>query len=140
MKIFHFTFFMLILLISACTSTNESGEMAPDADTDSLPDLTGTYVINGVDPIGDEYGGHLTIVPGRDNHTYHLQWIIVGGIQEGVGLVKGNQLFVDWQTVDGIENASGTAVFTITQKGQLYGIRTSDHLIGEGREQAYPNQ
>ncbi|MFC1997632.1 hypothetical protein ACFLXI_08525, partial [Chloroflexota bacterium] len=98
------------------------------------------YVINGIDPIGEEYGGHLTILPRDESGTYHLQWIVVGGIQEGVGIVKGNQLLVEWKTTDGVENATGSATFTITEIGQLYGIRTSNRLDGEGEEQAYPNQ
>ena len=140
MKPFRIFILIFFLMVSACTSKSEPVELAPDADPNDLPNLVGTFVINGVDPIGDEYGGHLTITPDDLANTYQLQWIIVGGIQMGVGLVKGNQLFVDWHTIDGIEIASGSAVYTITQEAQLYGIRTSDHLIGVGIEQAYPNQ
>jgi hypothetical protein len=114
--------------------------MAPDADPNNLPNLVGTYVVNGIDPLGDEYGGHLTIAPGDEPGTYHLQWIVVGGIQEGLGIVKDNQLLVEWQTIEGVKDATGIAVFTITETGQLYGIRTAEGLDGEGEEQAYPNQ
>ena len=114
--------------------------MAPDADPNNLPNLVGTYVVNGIDPLGDEYGGHLTITPGNEPGTYYLQWIVVGGIQEGLGIVKGNHLLVEWQTIEGLKDTTGTAVFTITETGQLYGIRTADGLEGEGQEHAYPNQ
>jgi hypothetical protein len=140
MKRYQLVFFSLVLFVVACSARNEPSEMAPDADLNKLPNLIGTYVINGVDPLGDEYGGHLTISPGEEPDTYHLQWIVVGGIQEGIGIVKGNQLLVEWQTIDGVKEATGTAIFTITETGQLYGIRTSDKLDGEGHEQAYPNQ
>jgi hypothetical protein len=138
MKIYLYIIFVIVLAVS-CTTSYEPGEMAPDADPNHLPDLIGTYVINGVDPLGDEYGGHLTVTKGEDPDIFYLQWIVVGGIQEGIGFVKGNQLIVDWQTIKGSESATGQAVFTITEAGQLYGIRTSDHLDGEGQEQAYPN-
>ena len=131
---------ILLLLIFGCTARNKPSEMAPDADTTNIPDLTGTYVVNGVDPIGDEYGGHLTITVDEEPGTYRLQWIVTGGIQEGYGVVKGNQLLVEWQSIEGATPARGTAKFTITESGQLYGTRTSESLQGEGQEQAYPNQ
>jgi hypothetical protein len=143
MKRYLVIFLLLVvaLIITACSSRNEPGEMAPDADPDNLPDLVGTYVVNGVDPLGEAYGGHLMITPGEEPGTYDLQWIVVGGIQEGFGIERGNQLLVEWiQTIEGVIDATGTAVFTITETGQLYGIRTVDGLEGEGEEQAYPNQ
>jgi hypothetical protein len=140
MKRTLFMFFLIIFLATACSSRNEPGEMSPDADPSNLPNLVGTYVVNGVDPLGDEYGGHLTIQPGEKPETYILQWIVVGGIQEGTGQLDGNQLMVEWQTIEGVQDATGRAVFTITETGQLYGKRTADGLPGEGEEQAYPNQ
>lgn len=140
MKRYLIIFLLLALLLTACSSRNKPGEMAPDADPNNLPDLVGTYVINGIDPLGDEYGGHLTIMLGDEPGTYHLQWIVVGGIQEGFGIVKGNQLLIEWQTIEGAADATGSAIFTITESGQLYGIRTADGLEGEGKEQAYPNE
>ena len=131
---------ILLLLNFGCTARNKPSEMAPDADPTNIPDLTGTYVVNGVDPIGDEYGGHLTITAGEEAGTYSFQWIVTGGIQEGFGVVKGNQLLVEWQSIEGATPARGTAIFTITETGQIYGTRTSENLPGEGQEQAYPNQ
>ena len=131
---------ILLLVVSACTARNNPGDMMPDADPDNLPDLVGSYVVNGVDPLGDQYGGHLTIKAGNEPGTYHLQWIVTGGIQEGTGMVKGNQLIVEWQTIEGASPAKGTVTFKITETGQLYGTRTSDSLEGQGEEQAYPNR
>lgn len=131
---------ILLLFVFGCSATNKPGEMAQDADPSNIPDLAGTYVINGIDPIGDEYGGHLTITSGEESGTYRLQWIVTGGIQEGFGVVKGNQLAVEWQSIEGAKPARGTAKYTITETGQLYGSRTSENLQGEGQEQAYPNQ
>lgn len=132
---------LLILFISGCSARERPSEMAPDADPANLPDLMGTYVVNGVDPLGVEYGGHLTITAGEDPGTYHLQWIIVSGIQEGIGVLKGNQLIVDWQIIESSkEHSQGTAIYTVTETGQLDGIRKAEGVDGEGNEQAYPNQ
>lgn len=131
---------ILLLFIFGCTARNKPGEMDPDADPTNIPDLAGNYVVNGIDPIGDEYGGYLTISAGEKTGTYTLQWIVTGGIQEGFAVVKGNQLTVEWQSIAGTKPARGKAKYTITETGQLYGTRTSDNLQGEGQEQAYPNQ
>jgi hypothetical protein len=131
---------ILLFSIFGCTARNKPGKMGSDADPTNIPDLVGTYVVNGVDPIGDEYGGHLTISAGEKTGTYNLQWIVTGGIQEGLGVVKGNQLLVEWHSIEGATLARGTAKFTITETGQLHGTRTSEYLAGEGQEQAYPNQ
>jgi hypothetical protein len=70
-----------------------------------------------------------------------MQWIIVGGIQEGLGVLKGNQIFVEWQTLESANDfTQGTAVYTITVTGQLDGIRFVDGIEGAGTEQAFPNQ
>ena len=131
----------LLLFLSACSSRKEPGEMAAPANPENLPDLIGTYVVNGFDPLGLEYSGHLTITAGDEPGSYHLQWIIVGGIQAGQGVVKGNQLFVDWQTIESSTDMSrGTAIYTITEIGQLDGVRLVEGLDGEGIEQAFPNQ
>jgi hypothetical protein len=115
--------------------------MAPPADSESLPDLVGTYVVNGVDPLGLEYGGHLTLSPGETDGTFQMQWIIVGGVQEGIGVLKGNQILVEWKTIESSTGyTQGTAIYTITTLGQLDGIRYVEGLEGEGEEQAYPNQ
>ena len=92
MKRYHIIFFLLLLILSACSGRGETTEMAPPADPENLPELVGTYVVNGFDPLGLEYGGHLTIVYGDQPRSYQMQWIIVGGIQEGRGVLKGNQL------------------------------------------------
>lgn len=131
---------ILLFSIFGCTARNIPGKMASAADPTNIPDLVGTYVVNGIDPIGDEYGGHLTITSGDDFGTYNLQWIVTGGIQEGFGVVKGNHLLVEWHSIEGATPARGTVKFIITETGQLYGTRTSENLQGEGQEQAYPNQ
>ena len=141
MKRFLLIILLFMFFIPACSGRSEPSEMAPPADPENLPDLVGTYVVNGFDPLGMEYGGHLTLIAGEETGTFQMQWIIVGGIQAGQGVLKGNQIFVEWKTIESSTGyAQGTATYTITELGQLDGIRFVDGLEGEGFEQAYPNQ
>ena len=127
------------LLLGAC-STKEKGVItAPDASPDAVPDLVGTYVVNGVDPLGTEYSGHLTIQPGEHENEYILQWIIVGSIQEGRGYLDGNQLHVEWHSIEGMAETRGQTVYTVTQAGELYGPRTVEGYDRQGEEIAFPN-
>jgi len=129
-----------LIVLSACGEV-EGSNLAPDAVPGSLPSLVGTYIVNGFDPLGTEYGGHLTITEGEGLNRYHLQWIITGSIQEGTASVDGNELVVEWSTVEGLNrDARGTAEYTVTEAGELYGTRT---LVGSDAlctEEAFPNQ
>ena len=125
--------------LSAC-GEDEGTNLAPDAAPGNVPDLLGSYVVNGFDPLGTEYGGHLTITEGAGLNRYQLQWIITGSIQEGTGSLEGNRLVVTWGTVDGLDlDAAGTAEFTVTEAGELYGTRTVVGSEEVGTEEAFPN-
>jgi hypothetical protein len=97
--------------------------------------------VNGFDPLGTEYGGHLTITEGAGLNRYHLQWIITGSIQEGTGSMEGNRLIAEWRTVEGLDrDARGTAEYTVTEDGELYGTRSVVGSNATGTEEAFPNQ
>ena len=131
---------VLLLALSAC-GEDEGTDLAPDAAPGNVPALPGTYVVNGVDPLGTEYGGHLTIIEGEGLNRYQLQWIITGSIQEGTASLEGNLLIVEWNTVQGLNrDARGTAEYRITQAGELYGTRTVVGSDQPGTEEAFPNQ
>lgn len=130
---------LAILLLTGCSARERAQPLAPDALPGQVPDLSGSYVVNGFDPLGTEYGGHLTIKPGPVEGEYLLQWIVVGSIQEGRGHVEGNQLIVEWHTVEGMAESQGTAVYTITQAGELYGYRMIQGEARKGTENAFPN-
>ena len=101
--------------------------------------IVGQYVLNGVDPTGAEYAGHLTIRPGDGPDEYRLQWI-VAGVQEGVGTLDGDRLRVSWTTVVGVDlDARGKAEFTVRPDGSLVGTRTVAGVDALGTEEAYPN-
>ena len=132
---------LLLLLLSACSTRERSDEMAPDADPGNVPNLVGDFAVNGFDPLGQEYGGRLTITAGDQSDTYKMQWIVVGSIQEGVGILKDNQLHVEWQSVESSTSQSrGTATFTVTEAGELYGTRMVEGYTKEGTEKAFPNR
>lgn len=133
-------FISLVVALSAC-GDDEGSNLAPDANPASVPGLPGTYVVNGIDPLGTEYGGHLTITEGGGLNRYDLQWIITGSIQEGTGSLDGNRLVVDWNTVEGLNrDATGTAEYTVTEAGELYGTRTVVGSDEVGTEEAFPNE
>ena len=132
--------FVTLVALSAC-GEDEGSNLAPDASLGNVPALAGSYAVNGIDPLGTEYGGHLTIVEGAGLNRYLLQWIITGSIQEGTASLEGNRLVVEWSTVEGLNrDATGTAEYTLTEAGELYGTRTvvgSDEI---GTEEAFPNR
>ena len=129
-----------VLALSAC-GADEASSLAPDAVPGSVPDLVGSYVVNGFDPLGTEYGGHLTITAGNGLNRYELQWIITGSIQEGTASLEGNRLVVEWSTVEGLNrDAAGAAEYTVTEAGELYGTRTVVGSEETGTEEAFPNQ
>ncbi|GAB4404304.1 MAG: hypothetical protein OHK0052_26900 [Anaerolineales bacterium] len=133
------TLFFAAMLLSGCTRNNPGPLTAP-ADPAALPNITGDYAVNGSDPTGAEYGGTLHIEEDGTG-TYQLYWVITGSLQSGSGSIEGNQLLVSWQTYGSATGEiRGTAIYTITQTGQLDGIRLIEGNPTQGVEVAYPNQ
>jgi hypothetical protein len=121
----------LVFASSACVLTG-GHDKRPDS-------IIGSYVLNGVDPTGTAYAGHLTIEQADGPDEYRLQWI-VSGVQTGVGTLEGDTLDVAWTTVDGVDvEARGRAVFTVQPDGSLIGTRTVAGLDTAGTEEAFPN-
>ena len=127
-------------ILAACSTKEPPAITGEDASADVIPDLVGTYSLNGTDPRGEEYGGLLTIEAGTESGEYQMQWIVTGAIQGGTGTVVGNQLQAEWRNLEGMEtDVYGEVIYTITTKGELYGTRTADGFDGEGTERAFPN-
>ena len=127
-----------ILLLAAC-SKNKGVIQGQPADANHLPDITGIYAVNGIDVGGADYSGTLKIEKGNQPGTYKLHWIVTGAIQEGEGVIVGNQLKARWHNLEGISQAEGDIVYTITTLGELDGQRTIDGFEGAGWEKAFPN-
>ena len=107
---------------------------------DARPDsIVGQYVLNGVDPTGAEYAGHLTIERGEGPDEYRLQWIVTG-VQEGEGTLDGGRLSVSWTTVEGVDlDARGRAEYSLQSDGSLVGTRTVAGVEAVGTEEEFPN-
>lgn len=136
------TFFMLLILtiFLGLTACKEKKELGADAPPDAVPEIIGSYSVNGFDPLGTEYGGNLIITAGETSDTYHLQWIVTGSVQEGNGRLEGNTLYIEWTTVSSAAGQStGTTIYTVTVDGELYGTRFVNGYPNEGTETAYPN-
>jgi hypothetical protein len=131
----------IVLLLAACTarSATKGKITGADAQRGAVPNIVGSYSVNGLDPFGTEYGGNLTIKPGASATEYLLQWIVTGSIQEGSGRLDGNTLRVEWRTVQGIKPSSGVTTYTVTTKRELYGDRAVSSLPKVGTERAFPN-
>jgi hypothetical protein len=131
----------IIVLLAACSprSSTKGKIVGADAPPGAVPSIVGSYSVNGVDPIGTEYGGNLTIKPGAAPDEYQLQWIVTGSIQEGSGRLDGSRLHVQWRTVEGIRPASGVATYTVTTRRELYGDRAIAGFPKIGTENAFPN-
>jgi hypothetical protein len=132
-------FSLLFLIFNSCS--DDSGQLSPDASVGDVPDILGTYVLNGTDYLGNDYGGHLTITAGTNPGEYKFQWIIMESVQIGTGYLEGNQIQVQWQSIDpSIALYQGSVQYTVTVNGELYGTRTILGRDGTGVETAYPNQ
>ena len=127
----------LMLTLSACGA---KGSLAPDADPNAVPPLGGEYLVNGVDPYEQgKYGGRMVIEPGPEPGTYRLTWLIREAFLQGQGHLEGNQLVVTWQAAEGSARPlRGTARYTITQEGQLYGQRWVEGLEKPIDEEIFP--
>ena len=141
MKRFFLLTGLLFLSLALFSCSKDEGQIGLDAPLDAVPDIFGTYVLNGTDHLGNDYGGHLTISAGDKPGEYKFQWIIIESIQEGYGVLNGNQLQIQWRNLDpSTEPYQGTVTYTVTVNGELYGIRTVDGREGQGNETAFPNQ
>jgi hypothetical protein len=100
--------------------------------------ILGVYTVNGVDPLGIEYSGTVTIAPTDEPDIVAIEWIVTGGIQEGTGRLDGNTLSVDWRTVSAATETSGTGIYTIGPDGVLTGERTTVGTEGVGTEEIFP--
>ncbi len=138
MKRIGIALLVLAVLLTACR-----GDPAPigaDAPADNVPDILGSYALNAIDGSGEEYGGTLSIFAGDAPNEFKMQWLVSGDIQEGIGVLDGNQLTFTWESVEGTDqHLSGHGSYTVTVNGELYGLRYIDGVEDPGQETAYPN-
>lgn len=139
MKRISILILLLAIGLSAC-GRKPSAPLGADAPPDKVPNIVGSYALNAFDPTGTEYGGTLTITKGDQPNEYKMQWLVSGGIHEGTGTLEGNQLTATWHSFSETDAPlTGTASYTVTVNGELYGTRSIDGLDTAGTETAYPN-
>ncbi|MDH3248144.1 MAG: hypothetical protein OEQ47_04250 [Acidimicrobiia bacterium] len=123
--------FSIATLAAACT--------IPGSQVDVGDGLAGTYVVNGVDPLGIEYSGTVVIGETQAPDEFVLSWIVTGSIQSGTGRKTGDTLDVEWEATEGPRAGStGTATYTINDNGWLIGERFIDGTDGAGTEEIIP--
>ncbi len=137
MKRIYILFLLLAIGLSACRTPAKLGADAP---ADNVPNIIGSYALNGFDPSGEEYGGTLSITAGEKANEYKLQWLITGAVHIGAGSLEGNQLTVTWHSLSETDaSLTGSGSYTVTVNGELYGTRSVDGMEKPGTETAYPN-
>lgn len=113
--------------------------VVPGSTLEDRPGIAGTYVVNGVDPVGIEYSGTVVIEATEAPDTFTINWVITGAILEGTGVLEGDTFTVEWATVESPRGPSrGTAVYTVEADGRLTGTRTIDGVDGTGTEEIFP--
>ncbi|MBI4761882.1 MAG: hypothetical protein ACOYYF_15635 [Chloroflexota bacterium] len=138
MKRIGLIFLLLAFSLSACRG--KPAPLGADAPADHVPNIIGEYALNATDGTGEAYGGTLIIFAGEQPGEYKLQWLISGGIHEGIGILEGNQLTFTWHSLTETEmKLSGKGVYTVTVNGELYGSRSIDGMDAPSTEAAYPN-
>lgn len=104
------------------------------------PGIIGTYVVNGVDPIGTEYTGRLSISRGAGPEDVVFEWIITGAIISGEGTQTGDIVDLTWETITSPRGTStGTAEYRVLGDGHLSGTIWVDGFDEPGSELVYPD-
>ncbi|MEN8040708.1 MAG: hypothetical protein ABFR95_04305 [Actinomycetota bacterium] len=125
-------------VIAATIAVILGGCAFPQQGTDTPERIGGDYYVNGVDALGKEYSGQMTVVPTDGQDTVEIQWIITGVVQTGQGTVAGTTLTADWQTITLSNGSTGTITYELQSDGTLIGERTFDDREGTGTEEAFP--
>ena len=138
MKRIGLLFLLLVILLTACRG--DPAPLGADAPADNVPAIIGSYALNATDGTGEQYGGTLSIFTGDAPNEFKMQWLVSGDIQEGTGILDGNQLTFTWHSVSGTaQNLSGHGTYTVTMNGELHGERYINGVAQPGQEAAYPN-
>lgn len=127
-------FAALVLMVYACALP---GDLAVGRDDDT--GLPGIYTVNGLDPVGGEYSGTLTIVATDDPRTFDVQWLVTGARQEGTGVQRGDILTVTWTDVESAtDRATSDTEYLIAADGTMTGTWTADGFDRPGTEEVFP--
>jgi hypothetical protein len=102
--------------------------------------LSGTYTVNGVDPLGVEYSGTVVIAETDVVDRFDVEWIVTGGIHRGFGQRSNGVLTVDWEAIaSGGGTGAGIARYTIESDGRLVGSKSVTGFDKVGTEEIFPS-
>ena len=131
---------MLLLGSLACASTETetatggtTGGQSPATQAPELPDLSGTYAVNGTNQQGQNYQGTAEIKRSKLNN-YTITWEIGSQQQAGSGVFDGTTFAVNWE----MGSDKGTVTYTYQPDGSLKGTWTQDGVSGTGTETLTP--
>lgn len=110
---------------STNSNRNADAARAAGADSQSAPQVAGTYRISGRNQNGGVYNGTLTIT--ARGPVYHLAWQ-AGANHEGIGIRQGNSLAAGWGGA-----ACAVASYRVQPDSSLEGQWTT---VGAGRSLA----
>lgn len=112
-------------LVGAWTASGQEGRVGVEVATrvragiDSERYIEGKYEVFGENPVTQSgYEGTITVTRNSDADMYDLAWELGSTRYNGVGLRKGNYLYVGW----GYNQAFGVIVYDMSQKNQAQGI------------------
>jgi hypothetical protein len=112
-------------LIGAWTATGQNGKVGIEvasrvrAGIDSERYIEGKYDVYGENPILEAaYEGTMTVTRNSDVDMYNLAWELDSTRYTGIGLRKGNYLYVGWC----YNAAFGVIVYDMAQKNQAQGV------------------
>lgn len=101
-------------------------------------DLGGVYTVNGVDPIGTEYSGTMTIQASDDPDRFDVELVVTGSIQRGQGTRRSGELTVVWDdVVNATGRGTGTTVYTIHPDGSMTGRWSAEGFDQPGVEDIF---
>jgi hypothetical protein len=124
----------LVIMVYACALP---GPLAVGRDDEA--GLSGIYTVNGVDPIGTEYSGTLTVRDTDRPQVYDVQWLVTGARQEGVGTLEGDRLIVEWTVVDNATgDGTGPIDYRIEPSGEMVGSWNATGFDRPGSERVFP--
>lgn len=106
-------------------TATETLNLFAKAANDGTPALGGRYKVNGANPDGSRYSGSVTI--SQAGQGYRVDWVVGQSTYQGIGVLEGNVLTVDW-------GSDTPVVYALGPDGTLSGLWAA----GNGEETLAP--
>jgi uncharacterized caspase-like protein len=106
-------------------TATETLNLFAKAASDGMPAPGGRYKVNGANPDGSRYSGSVTI--SQTAEGYRIDWVVGQSTYQGIGVLEGNVLTVDW-------GSDTPVVYALASDGTLSGLWAA----GNGEETLTP--